>query len=331
VRTGIAAQTFQVGENKTMLRINLLPDYINDKNKVRNLSFIWGGVLLAAVAGLLFVNSQAVAARDAAVADQQAKEALKKDTDDFKGKTASEKSKRAEIEAKQTFVKNANLYNNGWADVYELVRDITPTDTSIILKSVYLDKADRKTVSVTAFGTSEKAVVEWYKNLRDRTNVVDHVNVAINPRDYAPAAPAAAATGGGMGPMGGPAGGNTGGGMATAGFSKQANMASMMSSGGMPGMGAGSPGMGGAAAGDSVGKAELRGKSGYNFTATITLKNPHAGGITLPVLPSAGGGGATGAAPALGGMGGMGGGASMTAPTGGGAGTGKPNKKDKGE
>ena len=314
-----------------MLRINLLPDYINDKNKVRNLSFIWGGVVLAVVAGLLFVNSQAVAARDAAVADQQAKEALKKDTDDFKSKTAAEKTKRQEIEAKQSFVKAANTYNNGWADTFELVRDITPTDNSVILKSLYLDKAERKTVSISAFGTSEKAVVEWYKKLRDRTNVVDHVNVAINPRSYAPEAPAAAATGAGMGPMGGPAGGNSGGGMATATMSKQAAMSSMMANGGMPGAGSGAGAGAGAGAADAVGKAELRGKPGYNFTATITLHTPLAGGLTLPAYTGAGAT-AGGGAPALGGPALGGGGSTMTAPTGGGgAPTGKFNKKDKGE
>ncbi len=306
-----------------MLRINLLPDYINDKNKVRNLSFVWGGVVLAAVLGLMFVNSQAIAARDAALADQQAKEALKKDTDDFKSKTTAEKTKRAEIETKQVFVKGANIYNNGWADTYELVRDITPTDTSIILKSVFLDK-DRKTVNVSGFGISEQAIVKWWKYLRDNAGVVDHVNFAMIPHAYQPESPAVVSGGG----MPGGAAPGTGGGMATAGFSsKMANMGSLLASGGMPG--AGPTGGGGAGASDTVGKAELRGKNGFNFTAQIVLKTAHAGGIPTPVWP--GGGGAP-ASTAFAGFGGGGGGGS-TAPTGGGGGaaSGKFNKKDKGE
>jgi hypothetical protein len=283
-----------------MLRIELLPDYIGDKNKIRNLGLLWvAGVVV--VAGLLLaMNSSAGKANEDAKADRAAKEALKATTDKNKKDIADEQHNRAVIESKQKFVLNARTYNDGWAEAFETIRDVKPADNSIVLDSMALDTAKHQTVSLTGFGSDEKAVVRWWMSLRNNTALFDHVNFDLVPHAWTPVADQASNMGG---PGGFGSGGSGGFGSGGAPGNKMQNMLTAMGGGMSGGSGGGMSGGGRATAGN--GPTDLEGHHGINFTAAVVLKTALAGGIPTP---SWSGGGAAPAPTGMGGMGGMGGG-----------------------
>jgi len=271
-----------------MLKIELLPDYIGDKNKIRNLGLVWAGAVILVAFLLLAQNSKAGSALEAAKTDRANKEALKKTTDDNKAKIAAEQQHRAGVEAKQKFVLGSMTYNDGWADVFETIRDVKPEDNSIILNSMALDTAKHQTVSLTGFGQDEKAIVRWWMSLRNNTALFDHVNFDLVPHSFAPVSQASNGGGfGGPGSGGGFGGPGSGGGFSgpgSMGGSKFANLSPSTGSGG-------GGGFGGSRSSANNGPGELEGKPGINFTASVVLKAPLAGGIPKPAWPSGGGGG----------------------------------------
>ncbi len=313
-----------------MLRINLLPDYIHSKNKIRNLGIGWGVAVFALALFLLFINKTAADNLQAAKDDQAAKEQLKSQTDGVTKQINDEKQRRADIETKQKFVVAGRKYNDSWAGMFEVVRDVTPTDASIILKSLYIDPAQHKTVSIVGFGKDEATVINWWKQLRSNP-LFDHVNFDTIPKSYTPQS--ALASAGGPGGFGGPMmGGGNGpgsGGTMSAG-NKLKSMQAVMTGAGAAGLSGGAGR--GAAASDAVGPGELRGKHGLNFTATIVFKEALDGGEPAPGWPAGGGGGGgagiMGGGPSSG-MGGIGGkgGAGMGAPSTGGGGPGSGRGK----
>ena len=169
-----------------MLRIELLPDYIGDKNKIRNLGLFWVGVVVLVAFGLLAMNGSAGRANEQAKQDRAEKERLLGITTANKAKIADEQKNRQAIEDRQTFVLNAQHYNDGWADTFETIRDVKPADNSIILDSMALDAAKHQTVRLTGFGSDEKAIVRWWMSLRNNTALFDHVNFDLVPHSFAP-------------------------------------------------------------------------------------------------------------------------------------------------
>lgn len=285
-----------------MLRVNLLPDYYKDKNKIRNLGLVWTVIIIGLTMFMLMMNSQASQRKEAAEKLKADNEALKATTDGLKTKIATEKSDRQKTEAKQVFVKASQEYNNGWPEVFETVRDVRPTGSSIILNTMSLDTTGHKTMTVTGFGSEEKELVRWWISLRNNTALIDHVNFDLVPHVFAPPTSAAGGGGGAQPPgSGGAPGRQT---LTAMGASSTSTFGSGPSSGGAPRMGGGGAGGGGS---DKNGPTVLQGKPGLNFTATIVLKNALAGGIPTPSWPlggDAGGGGGGGGMPPMGGSGG---------------------------
>ncbi len=208
-----------------MLRIELLPDHIHDKNKIAKLWGVWGVILLLVVIVLFASMSNANREYQAAAADKEHKEELKKTTDNYKTAITTEESDRKHVQDKQTFVLAAKTYNDGWPEVYETIRDVKPSDNSIILDSMALDSTQHKTVSLTGFGQDEKAIVRWWMSLRNNTALFDHVNFDLVPHSYLSNQ---ASTGGGGGA----------GGMRSMGMGAMGMSGGMMS-GGMMGMSGG--------------------------------------------------------------------------------------------
>ncbi|HLK61063.1 MAG TPA: hypothetical protein VKU00_31145 [Chthonomonadaceae bacterium] len=291
-----------------MLRINLLPPYINERGQKRNYVILWVLIVGVLIAGFFVGFNTLVNSLN----DEKAHLASANDYLDKKKKAdqdiADEKQRRAAIEAKQVFVANAKKYNDGWSDVYDLMVDVTTQD--ILLHSMSLD-GTRKTVNLTGFAKDEPTVVRWWMELRNKTQLFDLVSFSIPPAGYNPEKAQGATGGRGMNPFGGMPGGM--GGMPGSGSPSAAGPTAAgpmgmgpSSAGGGPGM-MGFGGRGGGMGGNnaSIGPTEIEGKQGINFAAACVLKKALADGIPTPSWPP--GGGATGGPMGGMGMGGMGG------------------------
>jgi Tfp pilus assembly protein PilN len=270
-----------------MLRINLLPPYIHDKNKKLKLGVVWIAAVVALMVLLLAANGSAHGKLAEANDRKTTAQNFKTTTDDLIGKIHKEEDARAEIEKKQTFVRDARKYNDSWPESFETIRDVTPTNTTIILKSMAIDPGSRKTITLNGWGTSEEAVVRWWMSLRNNTDLFDHVNFQLPVHAWPPGAKSNS--------MGGP-GGPSSGGQPNAGVPMQGNLSSTGGGGRGPRNGGPSSGGGGGSKEDEVGPASLRGKQGLNFVAAISLKKALADGIATPSwppgsAPAAGGGG----------------------------------------
>ena len=281
-----------------MLRINLLPPYIYDKQK--KIPFIVGSLLLIPITLALMVwwGANAQSKLDEANKRRTAAQEEKTKYDDFLAKIKNEQDLIAATKKKEDFVANSIKYNESWPRVYTAMRDVT--SPKVLLKSMYVSD-DRKSINFTGFCAYEEDLVRWWMYLRSQSALFTSVHFKLpdHPWPPKPDAAAAGAVGGsgmamaGQGAAPGGSGGPPGMGLANGGGGMQ------MGGGGMSaaGPGGGSFGGGGGST-DAVGDETIEGRKGIKFTAFATLKDPLAGGIPTPVW--AGGG----AAPAEGGAGG---------------------------
>jgi hypothetical protein len=311
-----------------MLRINLLPPYIYDKQK----KIKWIAIALAlpflALVACLWAAQNAQAAKDKA--DGRKNDALTQQSqyNNLVSQIKAEEDAVAATKAKQTFVANAIKYNEAWPDTYTSMRDVT--SPKILLKSMYMSD-DRKSLNFTGFCQYEEDLVRWWMFLRAQSDLYSEVHFRLPEHPWPPksesnaggGAGSMAMSGGGPGMAGSP---GMGGGMAMSGgpgMGGGSPMGGGMAMSGGPGMG-GSPGVGsfggGGGSSDAVGDEEIEGRKGIKFSAFATLKKPFAGGITTPTWATAGGAGASGGGggmnsggPMMGGSGGM-----MATPPGGG-------------
>ena len=289
-----------------MLPINLLPNYIFDKNKKRNVLIGYGLALAAIVAFFLVMSAGIQKTLDEAKADLADATTKQGTYNNRVADITKVQSDIAELKTKQTFIANAQTYNNAWPATFELFRNLTAHD--ILLKSMVMDK-DHKTMHLAAFApgdsnSAEFAIAKWVKALESHPDIIERVSFTVPPHPFVGMAPTNGAAG--MGGMGSGRGGMSGGLAGLGG--KGAAMGMPGSGGGMPSLGmagggtpgsAGFAGGGGAGGNDATGPAEIEGKPGINFNVAATLKTALANG--LPV-PSWGGGG--GAAAPTGGFGG---------------------------
>lgn len=267
-----------------MLRINLLPPYIYDKQKKIRLAVLWAAIVAAALGAFLlwFVTLNNT------LKDQKDLEAkavdYKGQYDTVESNINKEKQARAEIERRQVFIANAQKYNDSWPAAFETMRDVTANN--ILLKSMAFDKS-RKIVSFTGFAKTEEDIVRWWQYLRnnyagpDAALPFENVSFSLPAHPYPPKDTATAGGGkggfGGSGGFAGTGGGGSGGGPSIAGASSFG-----------PGTGGGSFGSPGGFGGpggnnkDNVGPGVIEGRPGINFAASITLKKPLADGMPTP-------------------------------------------------
>ncbi len=296
-----------------MLRINLLPNYIHERRS--RVYWLGGGIALIAVTVLLFIfafmNMQG--ALDKA---NQRLDTSNTYNDKYQAADKSIQSVNTEIadtKAKQDFIGASQNYNKSWPYVFEAIaRDTSP---DILLHSVSIDARDRSTVHVTGFCQTEDQLVHWWMSLRNDKAKFQSVTISLPPHPY-PSESNNTRNGMGMGF------GNIGGGM-PGGFGSGGRPSLGMMGGapsgmsgfgaggrrgkgafGMPsgmtgfGGGGGAPGiMGGGNSSGAVSTAEISGKQGINFVATVVLTSVLTPPVSTPVWPaqgSSGNGGMTG-------------------------------------
>jgi uncharacterized membrane protein YgcG len=286
-----------------MLRINLLPPYIYDRQK--KVKWVVASLAIPAVTLvlLLWMLAQAQAAYTTANNRKTEAQTQKDQYDKLDQQIKKEHELVAATKAKQDFVASAIKYNESWPQVYTEMRDVT--SPRVLLKSMYVSD-DHKSINFTGFCANEEDLVRWWMYLRGQSALYTEVHFQLPDHPWPPKAEAGAGAGpggmtapgmsggsGGMPPMAGMGAMAMGppssaGGM---GPGRPMGMGAMGGSGGMPGS------FGGGGSSDTVGPTEIEGRKGINFSAYAVLKQPLAGGIPTPAW----GGGGAAAAPGGGG------------------------------
>ncbi len=315
-----------------MLRINLLPPYIFDKQKKVKLAILWGVVAVAAMALFIVWNGSVASTLNDAKNQLTEATTQKGNYDAVEKQIQDANAAVAVTRSKQTFIANAKTNNDAWPAVYEAMRDVT--SPVILLESLAIEPTNHKALDFVGFAKDELTIARWWMTLRNAKDRFDSVSFNLPSHPYIPPA-AANGTGGmagyggmmggrGMGYPGGMGGGFGGSGMggrgpmmagmsggmgSSMGAPMMAGMSGGGKMGGISGMGsmAGMGGMGGRASADT-GLTEIEGRTGLNFTGVAIVKDTLAPPIA-PTWPA----GAAAAGGFGGGMGGMGGGMSMPA------------------
>ncbi len=109
-----------------MLRINLLPPYIYEGAKRRNVMVLWVIILLVVIGGFVYAK-MSIDGQTAALVEE--KERLTPDAnkaDQLQAQADQVNQQSAEIRSKRDFVKNARLYNSTtYQPVVYNIRDYT--------------------------------------------------------------------------------------------------------------------------------------------------------------------------------------------------------------
>ena len=269
-----------------MLPINLLPNYIFDKNKKLK-AWVVCFAAIAAVAIFFVVWSNNVQKTVDEAKTELTDATDKRSKYDAKvSEIGKVKAQIADTENKQNFIASAQKYNAAWPEAFSLIRDLT--DKNVLLKNMAFTGTDHKTIRVSAFAVTEETIANWWMKLRTRTDIFENINMQYPGRPYHPGAATAAGSMPGSGGMGMPMGG---GAMRPSMMSMGGSGGGMPSSGGMgmPGSGGmGLPGSGGGAAGgDAVGPTTIEDRPGINFIATMVLKVPLDNGAAVPIWTGA--------------------------------------------
>ncbi|HZT43739.1 MAG TPA: hypothetical protein VFA07_16350, partial [Chthonomonadaceae bacterium] len=164
-----------------MLRINLLPPYIFDKQKKVQLAVAW--LVVIGIVVFLFVTWSSSLAGQLAAAqkDKDDATALQNTTNSTQTQIDDLNKKNAEITAKEGFIANAKTYNDAWPDLYEQMRDLT--SDRVLLEQMSLDQS-HKVVNFTGFAPSEMDIVRWWMQLRNNTAYVSHVTFTLPAHGY---------------------------------------------------------------------------------------------------------------------------------------------------
>ena len=288
-----------------MLRINLLPPYVFDKQKKVKVWVAWIVGVLICIGAFAFANKVATDLQTTADSEKETALRLQKDKEGWDSKKKQQEDKIAETQKKQTFIADAQSWNDSWWQLYNAMRDVT--SPKVILRKMYL--ANPTTVNVVGWAPTEKEAADWWINFRNKYTGKDspfsNVTFDLPKLVYPPNAdnPGGAASAPGVSAPGGPRG------LGSAG-----------------GFGAGAPaGFGGGASSGSTtdeepGPGFLEDRLGINFRVHVTLRTPFDNGKPLPTwgapeTPAAGGAGAFGGG-APGGPGGRGRGAPPGSPSG---------------
>ena len=178
-----------------MLRINLLPPYIFDKQKKVQVGLVW----LAAVIVVIFLFISWASSVNKQLADATAlRDQAKTYQDQYTALDGNIKKVQGDIkntQDKQTFVASAETYNKAWPAVYTMMRDVT--DDKVLLKRMAVDPATHQTISFAGFAPSEMEVVRWWMALRNNPDKFDHISFALPSHGY----PQGAVNTGGAGRM----------------------------------------------------------------------------------------------------------------------------------
>jgi len=157
-----------------MLRINLLPPYIYEGAKRRNVTILWVVIILAVIGGFVFGKIQIDNQTAALVAE---KERLTPDADKADRLQAEADRIRQESQAirdKRDFVKNARLHNSTtYQPVVYNIRDYTIKDVLY-----YSLQPAGQTVTLTAYAPSLAKVGHYLMWMEHNPNI-SHVDISL--------------------------------------------------------------------------------------------------------------------------------------------------------
>ena len=249
-----------------MLRINLLPPYVFDKQKKVKWVAGWVFAVLAVICGFLYWNNQVVHAQEEAQDEQAKANAFLADKKKYDDQTAAVNARIATTKQKQDFIAAAQNWNDEWWKLYSAMRDVT--SPKVILRKMYLGSPTM--VNIVGWAPSEKEAADWWIDFRNKYTGADSPfsNVSFElPKNAWPPNADNANTPGAPG-------------------SRAGAQASLSNTGGFGATGAGSPGLSGGGANDKdeePGPGYLEDRLGIYFRVHVTLKTPFDGGKTAPV------------------------------------------------
>lgn len=277
-----------------MLRINLLPPYVFDKQKKNKVWAAWIVGILMIIGIYAFANMKAVALQEDAQSQLDTANKLLADKNGFDDQTSKVKARIAETQKKQDFIASAQAWNDEWWKIYSVMRDVT--SPKVILRKMYMGSPTM--VNIVGWAPSEKEAADWWIDFRNKytgpNGAFANVSFELPKAGWPPNADNTNISGGAPGSATGPrtvmgavSGFGGGGGGASAGSGSGANDKD-----------------------EEPGPGYLEDRLGIYFRVHVTLKTPFDGGKTVPVwgAPDAttpGGGGALalpGGGPPRGGM-----------------------------
>lgn len=158
-----------------MLRINLLPPYIYEGAKRRNVMILWVIIILLVIGGFVFGKVQIDGQTAALVAEKESltPNADKADRLQAEANRINEESKA--IRDKRDFVKNARLHNSTtYQPVVYNIRDYTIKDVLY-----YSLQPAGQTVTITAYAPS-LAKVGHYLMWMEHNPEISHVSISLS-------------------------------------------------------------------------------------------------------------------------------------------------------
>ena len=178
-----------------MLKINLLPPYINQAGKIRTAWTLMAVVLAAELAGLTFFQKGQIDAEQQKISDVQAKETHVTAVEKLAQDAKNERAKIAPIKEKTDFIHDLMTYNRVRPDLYEHV-------ASYIYHEVWIAgmQAEQNTLTMPAAAKSISGVGRFLLFMQ---NNPDFTQVRISSVPGWPSGTAGVESG----PIGGPGGG----------------------------------------------------------------------------------------------------------------------------
>ena len=252
-----------------MLRINLLPPYVFDKQKKVKWVAGWIFAVLALICVFLYLNNQALRNQELAQADLDTANGLLTKKTALDEQTNQVKTRIAETQKKQDFIASAQAWNDEWWKLYSAMRDVT--SPKVILRKMYLGSPTM--VNIVGWAPSEKEAADWWIDFRNKytgpTGPFANVSFELPKNGWPPNADNANAPGAPGAPS--------------------SESAPTLSAQGIAGRGGGgfsgasSPGAGANDKDDEPGPGYLEDRLGIYFRVHVTLKTPFAGGKSVPV------------------------------------------------
>jgi Tfp pilus assembly protein PilN len=285
-----------------MLRINLLPPYVFDKQKKLTMLGLWAVVVVALVVVFVVWSSGIRKDVETAQGERDTAESRAKAWTDSDNKIKDADTKMQDTLKKKKFIEDARLWNNSWPAVYTMARDWV--DPGVVLENLTLQ--DPTTIQFAGYAPRTEIAMRWWRELLSNPNFT-HVNFTLPPRQRS--GPAGIGLGGGRNGGFGGFGGRPGGGgmLGPRGGGFGGGGLGLRGLGGLGGLGGGRRGFGNPGGNRmAAGSGNRFGKPGIEFSATITLAKSALSGTSAPSWGAGGGGGGLGGL--LGKLGGGGGG-----------------------
>ena len=159
-----------------MLKINLLPSYIYEKRKVRNAAFLFGGLFVVVVAGML-TWWVVLGSKERQITTQVMEmERNAGEVTELERQVQAEQAKIPPIRAKVTFIEDLMAYNEKVPDLYEDLAKYTYS--RILYRSV---RVSGNQLTVNAYSRSVGDCGRYLLNMYRASHVFSSVSISGVP------------------------------------------------------------------------------------------------------------------------------------------------------